>query len=238
MAVERLYAHAGNPLLWRPEWLPAREAVAQALSLAASSSAPVVVADTQDNPGAGGDSNTTGMLRALIQQGAGLAYPQQIALGLMFDPEAARVACAAGVGAQLEMSLGKAVPIFTGELSDPPVQGRFTVRGISEGACLLKGPMMKGSTIQMGPSACLEIDGIFIAVASGKMQMLDRELFRTVGIQPENMKVVVVKSSNHFRADFTPMASHVLIAKAPGPMAADPGDLPWKKLSPHTRTRP
>ena len=102
----------------------------------------------------------------------------------------------------------------------------------------LKGPMMKGSTIQMGPSACLEIDGIYIAVASGKMQMLDRELFRTVGIHPEKMKVVVVKSSNHFRADFTPIASHVLIAKAPGPMAADPGDLPWKKLSPHTRTRP
>ena len=238
LAVERLYAVAGNPLLWRPEWLPAREAVAQALSLAASSSAPVVVADTQDNPGAGGDSNTTGMLRALLQQGAGLAFPKQIALGLMFDPDAARMACAAGVGAQLELSLGKAVPYFTGELSDPPVQGRFTVRAISEGACLLKGLMMKGSTIQMGPSACLEIDGIYIAVASGKMQMLDRELFRTVGIHPEKMKVVVVKSSNHFRADFTPIASHVLIAKAPGPMAADPGDLPWKKLSPHTRTRP
>jgi microcystin degradation protein MlrC len=238
LAVERLYALAGNPPLWRPEWLPAREAVAQALSLAASSSAPVVVADTQDNPGAGGDSNTTGMLRALLQQGAGLAFPQQIALGLMFDPDAARMACAAGVGAQLEMTLGKAVPIFTGELSDPPVQGRFTVRAISEGACLLKGPMMKGSTIQMGPSACLEIDGIYIAVASGKMQMLDRELFRTVGIHPEKMKVLVVKSSNHFRADFTPIASHVLVAKAPGPMAADPADLPWKKLSPHTRTRP
>jgi microcystin degradation protein MlrC len=178
------------------------------------------------------------MLRALLQQGAGLAFPQQIALGLMFDPDAARMACAAGVGAQLELSLGKAVPIFTSELSDPPVQGRFTVRGVSEGACLLKGPMMKGSTIQMGPSACLEIDGIYIAVASGKMQMLDRELFRTVGIHPEKMKVVVVKSSNHFRADFTPIASHVLIAKAPGPMAADPGDLPWKKLSPQTRTRP
>jgi microcystin degradation protein MlrC len=98
--------------------------------------------------------------------------------------------------------------------------------------------MMKGSTIQMGLSACLEIEGIYVAVASGKMQMLDRELFRTVNIQPEQMKVLVVKSSNHFRADFTPIASHVLVAKAPGPMAADPGDLPWKKLSPQTRTRP
>lgn len=238
LAVERLYAQAAQPQQWRPQWQPAREAVTQALALAAEATAPVVVADTQDNPGAGGDSNTTGMLHALLQQQAGLRFPQQIALGLLVDAEAARKACEAGVGAQLEMSLGKAVPIFSGDLSDPPVQGRFTVRAISAGACVLKGPMMRGATIQMGPSACLEIDGIWVAVASGKMQMLDRELFRTVGIHPEQMKVLVVKSSNHFRADFTPIASHVLVAKAPGPMAADPGDLPWKKLSPQTRTRP
>ncbi len=238
LAVERLYAQAVQPAQWRPEWQSARVAVSQALALAEVSEAPVVVADTQDNPGAGGDSNTTGMLHALLQQRAGHRFPQQIALGLLVDPEAARVACEAGVGAQLDMSLGKAVPIFSGDLSDAPVQGRFTVRAVSAGACLLKGPMMKGSTIQMGPSACLEIEGIYVAVASGKMQMLDRELFRTVGIHPERMKVVVVKSSNHFRADFTPIASHVLVAKAPGPMAADPGDLPWKKLSPQTRTRP
>ncbi len=238
LAVEGLYAQAVQPAQWRPEWQSAREAVSQALALAEVSEALVVVADTQDNPGAGGDSNTTGMLHALLQQRAGHRFPQQIALGLMVDPEAARVACEAGVGAQLDMSLGKAVPIFSGDLSDAPVQGRFTVRAVSAGACLLKGPMMKGSTIQMGPSACLEIEGIYVAVASGKMQMLDRELFRTVGIHPERMKVLVVKSSNHFRADFTPIASHVLVAKAPGPMAADPGDLPWKKLSPQTRTRP
>ena len=238
MAVERLYASAGKPDLWRPEWLPAREAVSQALSLAAQHTAPVVLADTQDNPGAGGDSNTTGMLHALLQQGAGRQFPQQVALGLLYDPEAARMAGEAGVGAQIECSLGKAVPIFSGGLSDPPLQGRFTVRAISDGRCRLLGPMMKGSTIQTGPSACLEIEGIYIAVASGKMQMLDRELFRAVGIHPEHMKIVVVKSSNHFRADFTPIASHVLVAKAPGPMAADPGDLPWKKLSPQTRTRP
>ncbi len=42
-------------------------------------------------------------------------------------------------------------------------------------------------------------------VPSGKKQMLDRELFRMVGIQPEAMKIIVVKSSNHFRADFTPL---------------------------------
>ena len=98
--------------------------------------------------------------------------------------------------------------------------------------------MMTGMRVHIGPCACLEIEGILIAVASGKMQMLDRELFRAVGIHPEQMKLVVVKSSNHFRADFTPIASRVLVAKASGPMAADPGDLPWKNLDPRMRTRP
>jgi len=236
--VERLFKAVSEPSLWRPDWMSAREAVVQAMATASSASAPVVIADTQDNPGAGGDSNTTGMLHALLQQGAGKAYPSQVALGLMFDPDAAKKACEAGIGAQIDCSLGKAVPIFTGHLSDPPVQARFKVKAISDGQCVLKGPMMTGVTVQMGPSACLEIEGILVAVVSGKMQLLDRELMRTVGIHPEAMKIVVAKSSNHFRADFTPIAAQVIVAKAPGPMAADPGDLPWKKLSPQTRTRP
>jgi len=237
-AVQRLYERASEPQQWRPDFLPAHEAVQQALAVAAQHQAPVVIADTQDNPGAGGDSNTTGMLHALLQQGAGRQWPAQVALGLLVDPEAARKAHEAGVGAVLELALGKAVPTFTGQHSDPPLQGRFVVRALGEDLCEIKGPMMTGVKVRIGPCACLEIDGVLIAVASGKMQMLDRELFRAVGIQPEQMKLLVVKSSNHFRADFTPIASRVLVAKAAGPMAADPGDLPWTQLNPQTRTRP
>jgi microcystin degradation protein MlrC len=98
--------------------------------------------------------------------------------------------------------------------------------------------MMRGLTVQLGASACLEIDGVLVAVTSGKKQLLDRELLRMVDIHAERMRIVVVKSSVHFRADFQPHASHVLVAKAAGPMAADPGDLPWKRLSPQVRTRP
>jgi len=112
------------------------------------------------------------------------------------------------------------------------------VLALGNGQCTLKGPMMHGLTVQLGPSACLEIDGIRIAVVSGKKQLLDRELLRMVGIHAEQMRIIVVKSSNHFRADFQPIASHVLVAKAAGPMAADPADLPWRKLAATTRTRP
>ncbi|MFO1288973.1 MAG: MlrC C-terminal domain-containing protein, partial [Rubrivivax sp.] len=116
--------------------------------------------------------------------------------------------------------------------------GRFKVLALADGKVTLKGPMMTGLTVALGPSACLEIDGIRVAVTSGKKQLLDRELLRMVGIHAEQMKLVVVKSSVHFRADFQPNASHVLVAKAAGPMAADPGDLPWQRLAAGTRTRP
>ncbi len=237
-AVHRLYARAAEPTQWRLDVVDAAEAVRKAVALAVHRAPPVVLADTQDNPGAGGDSNTTGMLRALLQQGAGRAYPGQVALGLLFDPVSAERAFTAGVGATIALSLGRAVPTFTGELSDAPVQGEFKVRGVSDGRVTLKGPMMTGLTVALGPCACVEIDGVLVVLTSGKKQLLDRELFRFVGIAPEAMKILVVKSSNHFRADFTPIASEIIVAKAAGPMAADPADLPWRRLSPGTRTRP
>lgn len=237
-AVERLYARASEPAQWRIELLAARDAVARAMTLAETAGAPVVVADTQDNPGAGGDSNTTGMLRALLAQGAGQRWPGQVALGLMFDPAAARAAHEAGIGATLDIALGTAVPTFTGQPSDPPVQGRFKVLALSDGRCTLRGPMMHGLSVRLGPSACLEIDGVRVAVVSGKKQLLDRELLRMVGIPAEDCRIVVVKSSVHFRADFQPIASHVLVGKAAGPMAADPADLPWRHLPSAIRRRP
>ncbi|MCC7286702.1 MAG: M81 family metallopeptidase [Burkholderiaceae bacterium] len=237
-AVERLHARVAEPAQWRVPVLAARDAVAQAIALAERADKPVVIADTQDNPGAGGDSNTTGMLHALRAQGAGQRFPGQVALGLLFDPAAARAAAQAGVGAELDLALGTAVPTFTGQPSDPPLRGRFKVMHLADGRCTLTGPMMTGLSVQLGPSACLEIDGIRTAVVSGKKQLLDRQLLRMVGIHSEQMRIVVVKSSNHFRADFQPHASHVLVAKAAGPMAADPADLPWQNLPPSMRTRP
>ena len=237
-AAEALYGLAAVPAPWRLSVLTARDAVAQALTLADGAARPVVIADTQDNPGAGGDSNTTGLLHALLAQGAGRRFPGQVALGLMFDAAAARAACEAGVGAELELALGRAVPTYTGQPSDPPLRGRFKVLAISDGRCTLTGPMMRGLTVKLGHSACLEIEGVRIAVVSGKKQLLDRELLRMVGIHTEQMRIVVVKSSNHFRADFQPYASTVLVAKAAGPMAADPADLPWRKLPDSMRRRP
>lgn len=229
-AVQALYdAVLQAEPLWAVPFLEPSEAVRQAQALARDADRPVVIADTQDNPGAGGDSNTTGMLRALIEADA-----QGAALGLLWDPQAVQQAVQAGVGNRVTMSLGGKSRIP----GDEPVNAEFDVEYIGDGKCRFDGPMMHGVQADVGPVACLRLGGIRVVVSSGKSQMLDRNLFRTGNVQPEQMKILVVKSSVHFRADFQPIAQDILVAKAPGPMKADSADLPWTRLAPGMRMRP
>ena len=97
---------------------------------------------------------------------------------------------------------------------------------------------MKGKQAYVGPSARLSIAGVQIVVCTFIDQMIDRSFYRMVGIEPERMRILVNKSSVHFRADFEPIASAILIAKAPGPVAAEPRDLPWTRLAPGMRLGP
>jgi microcystin degradation protein MlrC len=238
--VERLHAMADQPRAqWQLELLPPRQAVAEAMRLARSATTgPVIIADTQDNPGAGADGNTTGLLHALLASGAGEVWPERVAFGLLADPLAAAAAHAAGTGASLAIALGRSVPDGMGGFSDPPVQVQAHVRALSDGRVRLTGPMALGGEVALGLSACLDVGGVLIGVTSQKVQVLDRELLRFLGMEPEHMRIIVLKSSVHFRADFGEIASHVLIGKARGPMAADPADLPWKNLPPGRSVRP
>ncbi|WP_353627702.1 M81 family metallopeptidase [Ralstonia pseudosolanacearum] len=225
-AVETLYRDVlDNEPLWGTTFLSPDEAVLAAIKIAEPAQKPVVIADTQDNPGAGGDSNTTGMLAALVRHNA-----RRAAIGLIYDPQAAQAAHDAGLGAEVRLAIGAS--------SAEPFEGTFTVESLSNGECVLDGPMMNGLRLELGLSACLRIGDVHVAVSSARAQMMDRNQYRMVGIQPELMKVLVNKSSVHFRADFEPIAQAVLVAKAPGVALADPGELPWTRLAPGMRVRP
>lgn len=232
--VEREVARMADDIVAREaEWvvrlLEPEEAVRTAMRIAEGASRPVVIADTQDNPGGGGDSDTTGMLRALISCGA-----QDAAIGLMVDPAAAAAAHAAGAGAEITIGLGG----HSGVPGDAPLHATYRVEQLSDGYCRYDGPMMHGKESHVGPSARLSLGGVQIVVSSHKDQMLDRNLYRMAGVEPEKMKILVNKSSVHFRADFQPIAEAVLVAKAPGPLLADPADYPWTRLKPGMRLRP
>jgi microcystin degradation protein MlrC len=214
---------------WVVEFEQADEAVERAMSIAETASGPVILADTQDNPGVGGNSNTTGILKSLIRNGATNA-----ALGLMCDPAAAAAAHAAGVGAEIEISLGGGAHAP----GDTPLNAKFTVRSLSDGKLVYGGPMMNGKQANLGPSAQLEIEGVRIVVTSNKAQLLDRNMYRAVGIDPATMSILVNKSSVHFRADFTEIASEIIVVESPGPFLANPASLPWQNLREGIRLEP
>jgi len=202
--------------------------VAEAMRIAQGATKPVVIADTQDNPGAGGDSNTTGMLRAMVAQRASGA------IGNMVDPAAARAAHDAGQGAVIEIALGGQ----SGTVGDAPFQARFTVETLTDGKFVAPGPFYGGAPLDMGPSACLRTDDVRVVVTTNKAQMADREMFRNAGVVPEDQAILVVKSSVHFRADFDEIAQVILTCTAPGPMPISPASLPWTNLAPGIRMEP
>ena len=240
-AVSLLVDSIAEPSQWRLSARSARETVDTALTRATSSQRAIVIADTQDNPGVGGTSSTTGVLHALLQAGAGRAFPERVALGVLYDPKAAASAHRAGVGKTIRSTLGESVQTPTGP-SEPPVVGDFKVLALSDGITTFKGPKMTGFQTRLGPTACLEVDGVLVVVSSARIGAQDRELFRMVGIDPETMKIIVVKSSHHFRADFECVVESpeedILFAIAPGMFPIDPADLPWKKLAAATRLSP
>ncbi len=242
LAVAAIEASLQPAKQWQLHTMSPAQAVREATARASASNKAVVIADVQDNPGAGGDSCTTGLLHALINARAGERFAGAVALGLLHDPESALAAHAAGIGAVVELHLGRSVRGFDGKPTEASVHGRFTVTALSNGATTLTGPMMTRADVSLGPCAALEIDGIRIAVASERKQMLDRGLFQFLGIEPATCKIIVVKSSNHYRADFTPLvadpAHDIINAKSHAAFACDPSDLPWTQLPSDLRTSP
>ena len=216
-----------EPLFKEKLWSP-RDAVAYAMQKN-STSGPVVLADTQDNPGAGGNGDTVGVLRELLAQKATRA-----ALGVLFDPQSAAEAAAAGEGATVRLKLGAK----TGGADEDPVDAEFEVVKITNGEFLATGPFYGGSHMSLGTTARLRSGGVEIVVASRKAQCADKEMLRHTGIEPSTLAILVVKSSVHFRADFQPMASEVLIVESPGPNIADLTKLPYKHLRTGIRVMP
>jgi microcystin degradation protein MlrC len=205
------------------------EGVRHAMELAKHARKPVVIADTQDNPGAGGDSDTTGMLRALVRNNASRA-----AIGVIYDPASAKAAHAAGQGATVTLALGGK----SGIPGDAPYKETFVVEKLSDGQFVASGPYYGGRDMDMGPSACLRIGDVRVVVGSYKAQLADQSMYRYVGIEPTEQSILVNKSSVHFRADFEPIAEKLLICAAPGAMPADTAALPWTRLRPGIRTKP
>ncbi len=205
------------------------EAVRRAIDVACGASGPMILADTQDNPGGGGTSDTVGVLESLVRHGA-----RDAVVAVMHDPEVARQAHGAGEGAEIDAALG-------GKSGFPgvgPFTARFAVERLGDGAFTGTGPMFRGVRFRIGPMALLRTGGVRVVVASRKTQAADQSILRHLGIEPAAQKIIALKSSVHFRADFAPIAAEILVVVAPGPNTADTRKLAYRNLRPGVRVAP
>ena len=205
------------------------EAVLEAMRIAETAGKPVVLADTQDNPGCGGTCDTTGLLEALVRHDA-----RGVAMCVMWDAEAAAAAHAAGEGAEIAVDLGGK----HGPEGVTPFRGTFTVTALSDGRFVTTGRSIGGRRIDIGPTALLTIGGISVVTASKRMQAYDQDIFRHIGVDPEKQKILALKSTCHFRADFDPISETALVAVAPGAHIVDTRAYAYKYLRDGVRLLP
>jgi microcystin degradation protein MlrC len=194
---------------------------------------PVVIADAQDNPGAGAPSDTTGVLSALVRGNA-----QGVILAILNDPDVAARAHDMGVGAEFSTLLGGK----SGLVNQDPIAGCFRVETLSNGRFPFSGAMYDGMTASLGPMAVLRIldtpADIRVVIGSVRCQCLDQAIFTHLGIEPARQRIVVVKSSVHFRADFESIAEKVLVVEAPGSHPCRLDNITYRNLRTGVRLGP
>jgi microcystin degradation protein MlrC len=183
---------------------PVRDAVAQALALDVR---PVVLADIADNTGGGASGDGTEILRELLRVQAPSAT-----VACIWDPQAAAACTRAGIGATLTLDVGGKVDDRHGA----PVTMRGRVTAVSDGHFVHGGPMLTGLPGRLGPTAVLQDGGVKVILISHRWQTLDPEMIGMVGIDPRAERIVVVKSTIHYRAAFEPIAARIIEVDAPG----------------------
>jgi microcystin degradation protein MlrC len=164
---------------------------------------PLIIADYADNPGAGAYGDATRLLTALLEAGVSDAC-----FGAMVDGETARQLSQHQPGDRLEIRLGgKVDPAYGG----PPIELKVELLSTNDGCYVGSGAMIGGLKRSFGPTAVIRAEGIEILVTTVAQQLLDLQQFRSFGIDPAAKRVVALKSMQHFRADFEPIAGRVIV---------------------------
>jgi microcystin degradation protein MlrC len=185
---------------WRPLFVSLDEALARLPQR--PTGRPVVMADPADNPGGGEGGDSTKILRGLVERGVTGA-----AVATIWDPVAVTFAHAAGLGARFPLRLGGK----TSPLAGQPLDLEVEVIGLTDDLV----QRYSGVEGHLGAAAGLRCGGVEISVAAVRNQVRSPDVFRQVGIDPLTKRLLVVKSANHFRAEFEPIASEILYCADP-----------------------
>ena len=211
--------------VYRIEPLAQSLARAKALPPPAAGEGPIVLLDHYDNCASGGTMDTTVVLAAILREGL-----DNVAAFAVFDPEAVQQAIAAGIGAEISLSIGgkMKMPAIPGD--SPPLTVTGTVKTISNGRFRNKGPMGRGVSMDMGPSVVLDTGRVEIAVISRHVEPSDLNCLLSLGIDPMQKRYVMLKSRIHWRAGLGAMAKAVVDCAGIGVCTSNYGELTFRNV--------
>ncbi|HVC54322.1 MAG TPA: M81 family metallopeptidase [Stellaceae bacterium] len=183
---------------------------------------PLVVADFTDNPGGGGYGDATAFLKGLVEAGV-----ERVAFHAICDPEAVEAGMRAGIGATTTVALGgKTDP----RLGGGPLHLTGEVTHLSNGKFIAYGPMGGGLERDYGPSMVFRVGGIDIIVITHNGQAVDLGQFTSMGLDPTRYSTIAVKSMQHFRAAFEPIAREIILVDTGALCSAHYGAEFYKKV--------
>jgi microcystin degradation protein MlrC len=217
---------AREQFVYRPE--PLAESIDRAVQLAArkpAGSGPVVLLDHSDNCASGGTMDTMTVLGAMLD--AGMRHAAAFAV---CDPQAVQQMMAAGVGAELTVSLGGKLDMPSIGLKGQPLALSGRVRLLFDGHYRNFGPMSAGSAAWMGPSAVFEVAGIRIVVISNHVEPFDLASFHAVGLVPQRLDFLMLKSRVHWRAGLKSLAHAVVECNGTGVCTSDYAALAFRHV--------
>jgi microcystin degradation protein MlrC len=186
---------------------------------------PIVLLDHYDNCASGGTMDTTAVLAAILREGL-----ENVAAFAIYDPQAVQQAIAAGIGAEVSLSVGGklAMPAIPGESRPVTITG--VVKTISQGRFRNKGPMGRGVLTDMGPSVVIDTGKAEIALISRHVEPSDLNCFLALGIDPMQKRYVMLKSRIHWRAGLGAMAKAVVECAGHGVCTSDYSQLTFKNV--------
>lgn len=203
----------------RADVLPARYPIDAAIDMAmASQDKPVILVDFSDNPGGGAFGDSTFILQRLLQRNI-----MDCALSPLWDPIAAKIAISAGVGAQLKLRIGGKMGVTSGEPLDLDVTVTHIISNFTANFC--------GKEVNYGDCVALSCHGIDIVINTISMQTFDTSCFTAFNIDIASKKILVVKSSAHFRAAFEKLGTEIITVSTAGSLCLDFEKIPYQKAS-------
>jgi microcystin degradation protein MlrC len=197
--------------LFHPE--PLSVQVGRAKGLAGG---PIILADHGDNTASGGTQDVMSVIEEAIRQEL-----DDACAGPICDPASVAQMIAAGVGAEVTLELGGKVDMPAMGLAGKPLRVSGRVRAITDGMFTVTGPMATGAVIRMGRTAVLDTGRMQIVVSELRSEPYDLGVFTHCGIDPRRKRYVLIKSRQHFRAGFEPIARHIVMCDGDGCTASD-----------------